>query len=80
MAIHSASAQCNTALLADWVNEMQERYDLVGTETHNVPLSKTHNEHFDLFLMQYEVYHFRPKTDAVSIARQVQPETPVPQH
>ncbi len=79
VAIHSASAQRNATQLTDWVHGMQERYDLVGTETHNVPLSKTHNEYFDLFLMQYDVYHFRPKTSGLSVARQKEPRTSSPQ-
>ena len=45
---------------------MKLRYDLVGTETHEVPLSNTRNEHYDFFRLQYDVYHFRPKPSGIT--------------
>jgi hypothetical protein len=66
IAFHSASARKNDAVFAAWMQEMLSRYDLAGTETHEVPLAKTRTPYFDFYVMCYDVYYFEPKSKVAS--------------
>ncbi len=63
---HSASAHRNDEAFDDGMREMLARYELVGTETHQWPLSPKHNPYYGFYLMCYDVYHLRPRSGAVS--------------
>jgi hypothetical protein len=43
------------------MHDMLTRYDLTGTETHEVPLAKKRTAYFDFYIMCYDVYWFEPK-------------------
>ena len=68
VAFHSASARKNDAVFAGWMQEMLSRYDLTGTETHEVPLAKTRTQYFDFYVMCYDVYYFEPKVKVAGFA------------
>lgn len=68
VAFHSASARKNDEVFDAWMQEMLVRYDLAGTETHEVPLAKTRNQFFDFYVMCYDVYYFEPKVKVATSA------------
>ncbi|HLJ11613.1 MAG TPA: glycosyltransferase family 39 protein [Planctomycetaceae bacterium] len=64
VAFHSASARRNDQVLTAWMEQMLRDYDLVGAESHQVPLAKPESKLFEFYLMCYDVYHFRPKRNS----------------
>lgn len=58
---HSASTQKNETAFSGWMEGMLARYDLVGTESHKVPLSTNHDDLYDFYTQCYDVYRFVPK-------------------
>ncbi len=64
--IHSASGKRDEAAFAAWIQQMQARYDLAGTESHRIPLSNNHNDLYDYYLQCYDVYRFTPKVNGDS--------------
>lgn len=63
---HSAIGKRDEALFAAWMERMQIRYDLAGTETHQFPLSNHRDSLYDYYLQCYDVYRFTPKGSADS--------------
>jgi len=62
VAFHSASARKDDAVFAAWMHSMLSRYELTGTETHEIPLAKSRQQRdFDYYMMCYDVYYFEPR-------------------
>jgi hypothetical protein len=63
---HSKSARRNEPAFAVWMKDMLTRYDLLGAETHEAPLSTNHDDLFDFYMQCYDVYRFAPRREDLS--------------